>query len=232
MLEIKKISKTYSNKVAVKNINLKVNNGDICAILGRNGAGKTTILKAAAGILDFNNGDILIENLSVLNNSLDYKKEIAYIPDIPDVYEFLTGFDYLNFICDVYDVKEREEIIKKYSDFFELSFFLGNQISTYSRGMKQKLLIIASLIHEPRVLLFDEPFNSLDSYGIDKLKEVFKSLSKIGTAILFTTNKLYETENLCNKIALLSNGEILEYGDYKAIKKKISNDELMEKNDE
>ena len=159
MLEFKNFSKSYhnnDNKKAVDNLNLVIDDGDIYAFVGHNGAGKTTTLKCACGVLDFNDGDILIDGVSIRENPIACKKKIAYLPDNPDLYEFLKGIDYLNFICDIYEVKEqREELIKKYSDMFELTGFLGNTISTYSHGMKQKLAIIGAMVHQPKILLLD-----------------------------------------------------------------------------
>ncbi len=179
MLEIRNFTKSYSSnkkgKVAVDHLDLCIEDGDIYAFVGHNGAGKTTTLKACAGILDFNEGDILINGTSILTDPITCKKQIAYIPDNPDLYEHLKGIEYLNFICDIYDVtSEREELIKKYSDLFQLTGFLGNTINTYSHGMKQKLAIISALVHQPKVLLLDEPFVGLDPESSHNLKQIMK----------------------------------------------------------
>lgn len=231
MLEYKNFSKSYGNKLAVDNLNLKIEDGILCAFVGPNGAGKTTTLKATAGILDFNNGDILINGLSIKNDSILCKREIAYLPDEPNLYEFLKGIDYLNFICDIYDIKdERSDLIKKYSDLFELTGFLGNTINTYSHGMKQKLSIISALIHKPKVLLLDEPFVGLDPVSSHNLKEIMKNLTKEGVTIFFSTHVLEVAEKLCDKVAVIKNGKLIVYDDMKKVIKDKSLEELfMEK---
>ena len=220
MLELVNFSKSYGNKLAVDNISLKVESGDIYAFVGPNGAGKTTTLKSISGILDFDDGDILIDNISIKSNPLECKKIMAYLPDNPDLYEFLKGIDYLNFICDIYEVKEREEIIKKYSDLFELTGFLGNTINTYSHGMKQKLAVIASLIHKPKLLILDEPFVGLDPISAHNLQEVLKKLTKEeGMAVLFSTHVLEVAEKLCNKVAIIKEGKLIVSGNIKKVLK-------------
>ena len=220
MLEFINYSKSYGSKLAVDNLNLKIESGDIYAFVGPNGAGKTTTLKSACGILDFDSGDILIDGISIKENPLECKKRIAYLPDNPDLYEFLTGIDYLNFICNIYEVKDnREDIIKKYSDLFELTGFLGNTINTYSHGMKQKLAIISSLIHSPKLLILDEPFVGLDPISTHKLQEIIKDLSKSGAAILFSTHVLEVAEKLCNKVAIIKNGKLVISGNIKRVLK-------------
>ena len=231
MIEFKNFSKSYGNKLAVKDLNLVVSDGDICAFVGPNGAGKTTTLKATAGILEFDKGDILIDKMSILTNPIECKRKIAYLPDNPDLYEFLKGIDYLNFICDIYDINEkRGELIKKYSDMFELTGFLGNTIHTYSHGMKQKLAIISALVHKPKVLLLDEPFVGLDPVSTHNLKEVMKSLTKEGVTIFFSTHVLEVAEKLCNKVAVIKNGELVVFDSMKNVLKDKSLEELfMEK---
>ena len=220
MLEFINYSKFYGSKLAVDNLNLKIESGDIYAFVGPNGAGKTTTLKSACGILDFDSGDILIDGISIKENPLECKKRIAYLPDNPDLYEFLTGIDYLNFICNIYEVKDnREDIIKKYSDLFELTGFLGNTINTYSHGMKQKLAIISSLIHSPKLLILDEPFVGLDPISTHELQEIIKDLSKSGAAILFSTHVLEVAEKLCNKVAIIKNGKLVISGNIKRVLK-------------
>lgn len=232
MLEFRNLSKSYTKdgKKAVDNLSLIIKDGDICAFVGHNGAGKTTTLKCACGILDFNEGDILINDVSILKDPIACKKDIAYLPDNPDLYEFLTGIDYLNFICDIYEVNNREELIKKYSDMFLLTGFLGNTISTYSHGMKQKLAIISSLVHHPKVLLLDEPFVGLDPESAHNLKSVMKELTKEGCSIFFSTHVLEVAEKLCNKVAVIKDGKLIVYGDMKkVIKDKSLEDLFMER---
>ena len=230
MLEFKNFSKSYGkgNKKAVDNLNLVINDGDICAFVGHNGAGKTTTLKCACGILDFHDGDILIDGISILNNPLACKKKIAYLPDNPDLYEFLKGIDYLNFICDIYDIVDnREELIKKYSDLFELTGFLGNTINTYSHGMKQKLAIISMLVHEPKILLLDEQFVGLDPVSTHALKKIMKELTKEGVCIFFSTHVLEVAEKLCNKVAVIKNGKLVISGEMKKVLQDKSLEDLF-----
>ena len=227
MLEIKNYSKSYGNKLAVDNLSFKVEPGDIYAFVGPNGAGKTTTLKSICGILDFDQGDILIDGISIKENPIECKKRIAYLPDNPDLYEFLKGIDYLNFICDIYDVNNREEIIKKYSDLFELTGFLGNTINTYSHGMKQKLAIISSLIHEPKLLVLDEPFVGLDPVSAHNLQTILKDLTKEGLAVLFSTHVLEVAEKICNKVAIIKNGKLIVSGNIKKVLKDKSLEDLF-----
>ena len=228
MIEYKKFSKSYGNKLAVNNLNLKLEDGTLCAFVGPNGAGKTTTLKATAGILDFKDGDILINGLSIKKDALECKRQIAYLPDNPDLYEFLKGIEYLNFICDIYDIKdERSELIKKYGDLFELTGFLGNTINTYSHGMKQKLSIIGALIHKPKVILMDEPFVGLDPASSHNLKEIMKTLTKEGVTIFFSTHVLEVAEKLCDKVAVIKNGKLVIFDSMKKIVKDKSLEDLF-----
>ena len=230
MIEFINFSKSYGEKKAVDDLSFKVESGDICAFVGPNGAGKTTTLKSACGILDFDSGDILVDGLSIKTNPLECKRIMAYLPDNPDLYEFLKGIDYLNFICDIYEVNDRKELIKKYSDMFELTGFLGNTINTYSHGMKQKLAIISALIHRPKLLLLDEPFVGLDPVSSHNLKEVMKELTKDGVAILFSTHVLEVAEKLCNKVAVIKKGKLVVFDSMKkVIKDKSLEDLFMEK---
>lgn len=232
MLEFKNFSKEYSKgKKAVDSLNLKVEAGDIFAFVGHNGAGKTTTLKAAAGILEFSSGDILIDGKSIKEDPIICKKVIAYLPDNPDLYEHLKGIDYINFICDVYGVLDnREEVIKKYADLFGLTVFLGNTISTYSHGMKQKLAVISALVHKPKLLLLDEPFVGLDPVSSHNLKEVMRELTKQGTAIFFSTHVLEVAEKLCNKLAVIKEGKLIINGDMKKVLKDKSLEEFFMEN--
>ena len=231
MLELKNFSKSYHNKDtkrAVDDLNLVIDDGDICAFVGHNGAGKTTTLKAAAGILDFNVGDILIDGISIKNDPIFCKSKIAYLPDNPDLYEFMNGIEYLNFICDIYNIRtDREKEIKKYSDLFEITGFLGNSISTYSHGMKQKLAIIGSLVHKPRLLLLDEPFVGLDPISTHNLKEIMKELTKDGVSIFFSTHVLEVAEKLCNKVAVIKEGKLIVSGNMKKVLQDKSLEEMF-----
>lgn len=215
MLEIKNYSKSYSEgKKAADNVTLTVESGDIYGFIGHNGAGKSTTIRAVVGVLDFTEGEIFIDGHSVKKEPLECKKITAYIPDNPDLYENLTGIQYLNFIADVFDIsaQEREEIIKKYADIFEITDSLGDLISSYSHGMKQKVAIISALIHKPKLLVLDEPFVGLDPKATFTLKEIMHEMCKQGTAIFFSTHVLDVAEKLCNKIAIIKHGKIITSG--------------------
>lgn len=212
MLSIQHFSKTYrGGKTAVSDLNLEILPGDICGFIGHNGAGKTTTLKAVAGILDFEEGDILVNGISIKQHPLDCKAVMAYIPDNPDLFEYLTGIQYLNFVSDIYKVtqEKREKQIQKYSDLFELTPSLGDLISSYSHGMKQKLAIISALIHEPKLLLLDEPFVGLDPGASMHLKEIMQQLCSRGCAIFFSTHVLEVAQKLCNRIAMIRQGQLV-----------------------
>ena len=220
MLEIKNFSFSYPNgKKAVENLNLEINNGDLFAFIGHNGAGKTTTIKAIAGILDFENGEILIDGISVKKNPLECKKMIAYIPDNPDLYESLTGIQYLNFIGDAFKVPKakREELIIKYATEFELLNNLNQFISSYSHGMKQKLAIISAFIHDSKLLIMDEPFVGLDPKAAFIVKKNMREFCENGGAIFFSTHVLEVAQKLCNKIAIIKNGKLLVNGTMESI---------------
>ncbi len=220
MLKIKEFTKIYTGgKKAVDNLNLEVKAGDIYGFIGHNGAGKTTTIKAIAGVLDFKFGDIEINGISIKKKPEKCKEQVAYIPDNPDLYEHLTGIQYLNFIGDIFKIKkqEREEAIKKYGDMFEITSNLGDLISSYSHGMKQKLAIISALIHKPKLLILDEPFVGLDPKAAHILKEIMKELCKEGGAIFFSTHVLEVAEKLCNKIAIIKGGKLIASGETEKI---------------
>lgn len=215
MLQIKNVSKSYDGKkLAVNDVSLDILDGDIYGFVGHNGAGKTTLLKSIAGIINFDKGEILVNGISVKESPIDVKKQIAYIPDNPDIYESLTGIHYLNFMADVFEIStsERVTLIEKYSKMFGMSEVLGHPISSYSHGMKQKIVLIGALIHKPKVMLLDEPFVGLDPQASFLLKEEFKSLCAQGVSIFFSTHVLEVVEKLCNKVAIIKNGQILESG--------------------
>lgn len=215
MLEIKNYTKSYGNgKKAADNVSLTVEAGDIFGFIGHNGAGKSTTIRAVVGVLDFTEGDIFIDGHSVKTEPIECKKITAYIPDNPDLYENLTGIQYLNFIADVFEIgaAEREELIKKYADAFEITDALGDLISSYSHGMKQKVAIISALIHSPKLLVLDEPFVGLDPKAAFKLKEIMHEMCENGTAIFFSTHVLDVAEKLCNKVAIIKQGRIIDVG--------------------
>ena len=230
MLRIENYTKSYnSNAVAVDNITLHVKKGDIFGFIGHNGAGKTTTIKSVVGILDFDKGEIFIDGKSIKTDAIECKKKMAYIPDNPDLYVFMTGIKYLNFISDIYDVpvKEREERIKKYADLFELTKDLGDPIASYSHGMKQKLAIISALVHEPKLLVLDEPFVGLDPKASFTLKEIMKDMCEKGCAIFFSTHDLEVAEKLCNKVAIIKGGKLVATGDMNKVKGDSSLEEIF-----
>lgn len=220
MLTIKHLTKHYKgSSKGVTDINLDIRPGDIYGFIGHNGAGKTTTLKCIAGIQDFDSGEIHINGINLRENPLECKQNFAYIPDNPDLYEYLTGIQYLNFIADVFGVgaKEREERIKQYGDTFEITSSLGDLISSYSHGMKQKLAIISALVHQPKLLLLDEPFVGLDPKASVTLKELMRNICAEGGAIFFSTHVLDVAEKLCNKVAIIKDGSLVTSGNMEKI---------------
>ncbi|ODJ57573.1 ABC transporter ATP-binding protein [Brochothrix thermosphacta] len=230
MLEIKNFGKTYNNgKQAVENISIEVAAGDIFAFIGHNGAGKSTTIKAVVGVLDFEQGEIYIEGLSIKTNPIDCKSITAYIPDNPDLYEHLTGIQYLNFISDVFGLSssEREKQIKKYAEAFEIMGNLGDLISSYSHGMKQKIALIGAVIHKPKLLILDEPFVGLDPKAAIVLRNIMKDLCTRGSAVFFSTHVLDVAQKLCNKIAMIHHGKIAINGEMEQLVKEQSLEDLF-----
>ena len=216
MLEIKNLKKTYKGgKTAVANLSLSVKPGDIYGFIGHNGAGKTTTIKCVVGIHDFDEGEILVDGVSIRKDPIRCKKVLAYIPDNPDLYDYLTGIQYLNFMADIFEIpaEEREQRIREEADAFEITSALGDLISSYSHGMKQKLAIIGALIHQPRLLILDEPFVGLDPKAALVLKNKMHQLCETGSAIFFSTHVLDVAEKLCNKIAIIRQGELIAAGE-------------------
>lgn len=230
MLEIKNFSKIYAGgKRAVNNISLTVESGDIFGFIGHNGAGKSTTIRSVVGVLDFEEGEIRIDGHSVKDEPMLCKQIMAYIPDNPDLYEHLTGIQYLNFITDVFGVESalRTERISYYGDLFEITGTLGNLISSYSHGMKQKLALISAFIHEPKLLVLDEPFVGLDPRASLLLKKEMHRLCEKGSAIFFSTHVLEVAQKLCNKIAIIKNGEIVAQGNTEELVGNQSLEELF-----
>ena len=227
MLKIDNLTKSYGSKKAVDNLSLHIESGHIYGFIGHNGAGKTTTLKSIAGIMEFDEGNIYIDGKSIKDDSLACKSVMAYIPDNPDLYEYLTGVKYLNFIGDIYGVSqsERESRIKKYGDMFELTESLGEPISAYSHGMKQKLAVISALIHEPKLIIMDEPFVGLDPKASHLLKGLMRDLCDRGGAIFFSTHVLEVAEKLCDKIAIIKAGKLVVSGNTQEV---IGDDSLEE----
>ena len=220
MLTIKNLTKTYKGgKTAVKDLSLSVKPGDIYGFIGHNGAEKTSTIKCVVGIQDFEEGEITIDGVSIKENPMYCKENMAYIPDNPDLYEYLTGIQYLNFVADIFRLskKDREERIKKEAEAFEITAALGDLISSYSHGMKQKLAIIGALIHRPKLLILDEPFVGLDPKATLVLKNRMHAMCEEGTAIFFSTHVLDVAEKLCNKVAIIKGGELIAAGDTKGL---------------
>lgn len=220
MLKINNLTKRYGDKKAVDNLSLHIQKGEIYGFIGHNGAGKTTTIKSCCGILNFDEGDILVDGVSIKDDPLSCKKKIAYIPDNPDLYEFLSGIKYLNFVADVFGVSrhDREERISKYADMFELTKDLAQPINAYSHGMKQKLAVISALIHDPKLIIMDEPFVGLDPKASHLLKQTMREHCDKGGAIFFSTHVLEVAEKLCDKVAIIKGGKLITSGTMEEVK--------------
>ena len=220
MLKIENLTKTYGEKRAVDNLSIHIKSGEIYGFIGHNGAGKTTTIKAACGILKFDKGEIYIDGVNFKQNPIECKSKIAYIPDNPDLYEFMTGIGFLNFTADIFGVcaKDRRERIKKYADAFEITDDLAQPISAYSHGMKQKLSVISALIHNPKLIIMDEPFVGLDPKASHLLKEIMRSMCNNGSAIFFSTHVLEVAEKLCDKVAIIKGGRLIKSGTMEEVK--------------
>ena len=220
MLKINHLTKTYGEKKAVDDLNIHINPGEIYGFIGHNGAGKTTTLKSVVGILQFDQGEILIDGKSIQTDPLACKREIAYIPDNPDLYDYMTGIKYLNFIADVFGVsaQDRQTRIRKYADLFELTEDLAQPIAAYSHGMKQKLAVISALVHEPKLIIMDEPFVGLDPKASHLLKEMMREVCDAGGAIFFSTHVLEVAEKLCDKVAIIKGGKLIRSGTMEEVK--------------
>ena len=220
MLKINHFTKTYGEKKAVDDLTLHIRRGEIYGFIGHNGAGKTTTLKSVAGIMQFDSGEILIDGISIQRDPIACKKKMAYIPDNPDLYEFMTGMQYLNFIGDVFGIpaKERTQRIKELADAFEITGDLNQSISAYSHGMKQKLAIISAWIHEPQLILMDEPFVGLDPKAAHTLKGMMRQVCDRGGAIFFSTHVLEVAEKLCDKVAIIKGGKLIRSGTMEEVK--------------
>lgn len=229
MLRIENLTKTYGEKRAVDNLSLHIAPGEIYGFIGHNGAGKTTTLKAVVGILQFDKGEVFIKGESIRKNPLACKLKIAYIPDNPDLYEFMTGIKFLNFIADIFGVTEekRQERIRKYADLFEMTENLAQPIASYSHGMKQKLAIISAWIHEPKLIIMDEPFVGLDPKAAHILKQMMREICDEGGAIFFSTHVLEVAEKLCDKVAIIRNGQLIQSGTMQEVKGDDSLEEVF-----
>jgi len=220
MLSISHLTKKYGETVAVDDLTLEIANGEIYGFIGHNGAGKTTTIKAVAGILGFDSGEIRIGGLSIKDNPLECKKRMAYIPDNPDLFDYMSGIKYLNFVADVYGVsaEDRQERIRKYADAFELTDNLAQPVNEYSHGMKQKLAIISAWLHKPELIIMDEPFVGLDPKAAHILKQMMRELCDNGGAIFFSTHVLEVAEKLCDKVAIIKSGKLIKSGTMEEVK--------------
>ena len=229
MLRIENLTKTYGNQKAVDNLSLHIRRGEIYGFIGHNGAGKTTTLKSVVGILDFDEGEIYIDGKSIKNSPVECKRMIAYIPDNPDLYDFMSGIKYLNFVADIFGVSadERQESIRKYADAFELTKDLAQPISSYSHGMKQKLAVISAWIHSPKLIIMDEPFVGLDPKAAFILKEMMHEHCDMGGAIFFSTHVLEVAEKLCDKVAIIKQGRLIKSGTMEEVRGDESLEEVF-----
>lgn len=220
MLEIKNLTKKYGEKMAVDDLSLTVQNGQICAFIGHNGAGKTTTLKAIAGILNFEQGEIKIDGIDVKKNPMEAKRILAYLPDNPDLYEYLTGIEYLNFIANIFKMSEndRKQKIEQYAKRIGIFDALQSQISSYSHGMKQKLALVSALIHSPRLLLLDEPFVGLDPISSHEMKLIMQEMAQNGATIFYSTHVLDVAEKICNQVAIIKQGKLIVFGKMEEVK--------------
>ena len=227
MIEIKNVTKKYGNNPAIKNITFDVNDGEIFAFIGHNGAGKTTLIKSIVGIHSFDEGDILINGKSIKVDPVACKKEMAFVPDNPELYEQMKAIDFIDFICDMYEVPQdiREKNIRKYAKLFEMEDKLNDTIDSFSHGMKQKIALIAALAHDPKVLIMDEPFVGLDPKAVFDVKEIMNEMIKEGKIIFFSTHILDVAEKLCSRVGIIKKGELVKVGSMEEIK----GDESLEK---
>ncbi len=237
MLRIENLTKIYGEKRAVDDLSLHIRAGEIYGFIGHNGAGKTTTLKACCGILNFEEGEIYVDGISVKENPIACKKKLAYIPDNPDLYSFMTGVQYINFVADVYGISatERKERMEKYAGLLEILSELATPISTYSHGMRQKLAVISALVHAPKLLIMDEPFVGLDPKAAHSLKELMRAICDDGGAIFYSTHVLEAAEKLCDKVAIIKDGKLIKTGTMDEVKGDSSLEnvflELAEKDD-
>lgn len=229
MLRIENLTKKYGNKKAVDNLSLHIEKGEIYGFIGHNGAGKTTTIKSCCGILGFDEGEIFIDGISVRENPVECKKILAYIPDNPDLYDFMTGIQFLNFVADIFGVSAsvRQDKIRKYADLFELTSDLSLQIKSYSHGMKQKLAVISALIHAPKLIIMDEPFVGLDPKAAHILKGIMRDICNSGGAIFFSTHVLEVAEKLCDKVAIIKDGKLMLSGKTEEVRGEASLEEIF-----
>ena len=229
MIEIKNVTKKYGDKIALNNVSFNVDDGEIFAFIGHNGAGKTTLIKAIVGIHDFDEGDILINGKSIKKNPVECKKEMAFVPDNPELYENMKAIDFINFICDMYETPQeiREANINKYAKMFEIADNMNDTINSFSHGMKQKVALISALAHNPKILIMDEPFVGLDPKAVFDVKEIMNEMIKEGKIIFFSTHILDVAEKLCSRVAIIKQGELIKTGSMSEIKGDNSLEEVF-----
>ena len=220
MIEIKNVTKKYGDKKALDNVSFNVEDGDIFAFIGHNGAGKTTLIKSIVGIHDFDKGDILIDGISIKDNPVECKKLMAFVPDNPETYEHMKAIDYINFICDMYEVDKeiRKKNIEKYSKIFGIEDKLNDTIDSFSHGMKQKVVLISALAHDPKILIMDEPFVGLDPKAVFDIKEILNEMVKENKIVFYSTHILDVAEKLCSRVAIIKKGKLIKSGSMKEIK--------------
>lgn len=229
MLKIEHLTKIYGEKKAVDDLSLHIKPGEIYGFIGHNGAGKTTTIKSCCGILEFDSGEIYIDGVSIKNKPIECKSKLAYIPDNPDLYDFMSGIKFLNFICDIFGIASdvRMERIHKYADLFGLTNDLAQPVSSYSHGMKQKLAVISALVHEPKLIIMDEPFVGLDPVAAHNLKQTMREFCDNGGAIFFSTHVLEVAEKLCDKVAIIKGGKLLVSGTMEDVKGNTSLEDVF-----
>ena len=220
MIEIKNVTKKYGDKMALKDVSFNVNDGEIFGFIGHNGAGKTTLIKSIVGIQEFDEGDIIINGNSIKSKPIECKKEMAFVPDNPELYEQMKAIDFIDFICDMYEVSQevREKNIKKYANLFEIENNLNDTINSFSHGMKQKIALISALAHDPKILIMDEPFVGLDPKAVFDVKKIMNEMIENGKIVFFSTHILDVAEKLCSRVAIIKKGELLKVGNMNEVK--------------
>lgn len=237
LLKIQNLTKKYGDKVAVDNLSLEIKSGEIYGFIGHNGAGKTTTIKSCCGLLEFDKGEIFVDGISIKENPMECKRRLSYLPDNPDLYDFMQGIKYLNFVADIYCMTrtEREAQIKKLADMFGITSELAQPINSYSHGMKQKLALISAFMHKPKLVLLDEPFVGLDPIASHKMKEEMRNVCKEGSAVFFSTHVLEVAEKLCDKVAIIRDGKLVVSGTMQEVRGAASLEDIFlkleEKND-
>lgn len=229
MLKIEHLTKRYGDKVAVDDLNIEIKSGEIYGFIGHNGAGKTTTIKCSCGLLEFEEGEIYVDGISIKEDPIECKKRLSYLPDNPDLYDFMPGIKYLNFVADIYgmDAEERDKQIHKLSDMFGITKDLAQPINSYSHGMKQKLALISAFMHKPKLVLLDEPFVGLDPVAAHRMKEEMKEACRDGAAVFFSTHVLEVAEKLCDKIAIISGGKLIACGTTDEVRGDVSLEEVF-----